>query len=267
MLIQSLKARFSLSKNLTDGLIVWSTDTSSTAFVQLKLYDSGNLVLQETAETILWQSFDFPTHTLLPQQSLTRATQLVSSRSQSNFSTGFYKLLFDSDNLLRLLYDGPDVSSIYWFATWLVSWQAGRSTFYSRPNAVLDEIGQFISSDNLTFMAADYGTIIQRRLTLDFDGNLRLYSLNEEDKWVVSWQAISNPCTIHGSCGENSVCRHVNTLGRNCSCLPEFKMINESDWSYGCKQNFITPKSGDVQESLLCGARQMQRDTIHICTR
>ncbi|KAM7278263.1 hypothetical protein ACFE04_005397 [Oxalis oulophora] len=251
--VNGKKSKLSLLKNGNlvlrdaDGLIVWSTDTSSTAYVQLKLCDSGNLVLQETGGTTLWQSFNFPTDTLLPLQSLTRTTQLVSSRSQSNFSTGFYSLLFDHENLLRLLYDGPDVSSIYWFAPWLISWKAGRSTFYSRTNAVLDEIGKFISSDNLNFKAADYGTITQRRLTLDFDGNLRLYCLNE-GKWVVSWQAISNPCTIHGSCGENSVCHHVKTLGRKCSCLPGFTMLNESDWSYGCKPTFITPKSNDKTE-------------------
>ncbi|KAM7279556.1 hypothetical protein ACFE04_006690 [Oxalis oulophora] len=234
-----------------DGLIVWSTDTSSIKFVKLKLHDSGNLVLEETEGVVLWQSFKVPTDTLLPQQPLTGSTQLVSSRSQTNFSTGFYSLLYDYENLLRLLYSDPDVSSIYWFSPWLVSWDAGRTTFYHSRNAVLDEMGYFVSSDNLNFKAADYGTITQRRLTLDFDGNLRLYSLDKAaDKWVVSWQAISNPCTIHGSCGENSLCHYESSVAKKCSCLPGFTMMNESDWSYGCQLNVTMPKSNEETDFL-----------------
>ena len=41
--------------------------------------------------------------------------------------------------------------------------------------------------------------MLHRRLTLDYDGNIRLYSWEEEGQtWVVSWQAIQRPCIIHG---------------------------------------------------------------------
>ncbi|KAL9379673.1 hypothetical protein Peur_028155 [Populus x canadensis] len=69
--------------------------------------------------------------------------KLVSSRSSSNYSSGFFKLYFDNDNALRLLYDGPGTSSIYWPDTELMSWETGAGT---------------------------------RRLKIDFDGNLRLHS-------------------------------------------------------------------------------------------
>ncbi|TKY49592.1 putative receptor protein kinase ZmPK1 [Spatholobus suberectus] len=91
----------------------WSSNSASLAPVELRLKDDGNLVLRELQGTVLWQTFDFPTDTLLPGQPLTRHTQLVSSRSESNHSSGFYKLFFDDDNVLRLLCDGPDVSSFY----------------------------------------------------------------------------------------------------------------------------------------------------------
>ncbi|CAJ2632647.1 unnamed protein product [Trifolium pratense] len=93
----------------------WSSNTASNAHLELYLKEDGNLVLRELqGTTILWQSFDFPTNTLLPNQPLTRHTNLVSSRSQSNHPSGFYKLFFDDNNILRLDYDGPDVSSTYW---------------------------------------------------------------------------------------------------------------------------------------------------------
>ena len=218
---------------------IWTTNTISLSSEQLSLYNTSNLVLRNLEEVILWQSFDFPTDTLLPQQLLTRNTKLVSSRSQSNFSTGFYELIFDNGNLLRLLYNGPEVSSIYWFDPWLVSWDANRSTYNNSRIAVLNSLCNFNSSDDFTFMSADYGLVLLRRLTLDYDGNIMLYSWEDEgQKWVVSWQGIQTPCKIHGVCGANSMCSYIVGSGRKCSCLPGYKMKNHTDWGYGCEPDF-----------------------------
>ena len=85
-------------------------------------------------------------------------------------------------------------------------------------------------------MSADYGVVLQRRLTLDKDGNVRLYSWKEEGQtWVVSWQVIQKPCTIDGAYGVNSVCSYVIGSGRKCSCPPRYKMKNRIDWADGCE--------------------------------
>ncbi|KAK6939662.1 S-locus glycoprotein domain [Dillenia turbinata] len=227
---------------LTDAgqTIVWTTDLVSTFSVQLKILDSGNLVLRTLGGHTLWQSFDSPTDTLLPHQLLTRNTQLVSSRSPGNYSSGFYKLYFDNDNVLRLLYNGPNISSVYWPAPWLLSWQAGRTTYNDSRTASFNSLGYFISSDNFQFNASDAGAEQLRRLTIESDGNLRMYSLANRTTgaWSVSWQAISQPCTIHGVCGPNSLCTYDHGSGRKCSCLPGYKMITPADWAYGCGPNF-----------------------------
>ncbi|CAJ2670287.1 unnamed protein product [Trifolium pratense] len=195
---------------LDAGQHTWSSNTASNAPLELYLKEDGNLVLRELhGTTILWQSFDFPTNTLLPNQPLTRYTNLVSSRSQGNHSSGFYKLFFDDNNVIRLDYDGPDVSSTYWPPSWLLPWQAGRSNYNSTRIALLDSLGKFISSDNYIFSTYDYGINMQRRLTMDFDGNVRVYSRkNVSDNWHVSWQVISDTCIIHGICGANSTCSY-----------------------------------------------------------
>ena len=78
--------------------------------------------------------------------------------------------------------------------------------------------------------------MLHRRLTLDYDGNIRLYSWEEEGQtWVVSWQAMQRPCEIPGACGANSLCSYVIGSGRKCSCPPGYKMKNRSDWAYGCE--------------------------------
>ncbi|KAJ4826844.1 hypothetical protein Tsubulata_050888, partial [Turnera subulata] len=226
---------------LTDAgkTVVWSTDTSSSSCLSLRLLNSGNLALVTEEGFIMWQSFDSPTDTLLPGQPLTRKTQLVSSRSQSNFSSGFYRLTFDDDNVLRLIYEGPDLSSVMWPDHWLRSFEAGRTEYNSSRNAVFDSYGNFTSSDNLTFYSSDYGAILQRRLTVDFDGNLRMYGRQDwRSSWVVSWEVFAHPCKIHGTCGPNAVCRYIPNIGRTCSCHQGFKRKDLTDWSLGCEPEF-----------------------------
>ena len=222
-----------------DQIKVWSTGTVSRSSVQLHLYDSGNVVLLDSDGVVLWQSFDSATDTLLPNQPLTRYGKLVSSRSQSNFSSGFYKLFFDNDNVLRLIFDNNKLSSVYWPSPWLLPWDAGRYTFNNTKFAVLDSLGCFNSSDKFMFISDDYGMSIQRRLRLDYDGNIRLYSRKSlGHRWAITWEAFTNPCMIHGICGANSLCRYDPVFGRKCSCVPGYKMRNHSDWSYGCEPEF-----------------------------
>ncbi|XP_061351044.1 putative receptor protein kinase ZmPK1 [Gastrolobium bilobum] len=250
-------SKLSLLKNgnliLTDAgqFIVWTTNTDSSNPLEFLLYDTGNLVLQEQNNGfILWQSFDYPTDTLLPDQHLTRYMKLVSSRSESNYSSGFYKLFFDNDNVLRLLYDGPQVSSVYWPDPWLVSWEAGRSTYNSSRVATLDLLGKFHSSDGFILKTSDYGTVLQRRLTLDHDGNVRVYSLKHgRDYWSASGQVKQQPCKIHGICGPNSTCSNDPSTGRKCSCLPGYSRVNNQDWSQGCKPNFQLTCNNNNTES------------------
>ena len=189
------------------------------------------------------QSFDFPTDTLLPQQLLTRNIKLVSSRSQSNYSTGFYEFFFNNKNILRLFYNDSGISSTdYWPNPWLTLWDTGRISYNNSKTAVLNSWGNFSSSDNLTFVSADYGAVLHRRLTLDYDGNIRLYSWEEEGQsWVVSWQAIQKPCEmIPGACGANGLCSYVIGSGRKCSCPPGYKMKNRIDWADGCDSKLIS---------------------------
>ncbi|CAL5202596.1 unnamed protein product [Lathyrus oleraceus] len=220
---------------------VWSTNTNSSKQLKLFLYDTGNLILREHNINgfILWQSFDFPTDTLLPDQSFTGYMNLVSSKSSTNYSSGSYKLLFDNDNLLRLLYDGPRGSSAYWPDPLLLTWQDARSTYNSSRVATLNRWGNFSSSDDFNFKTSDYGTMLQRRVILDFDGNVRVYSRKHgQEKWSVSAQFHQQPCQIHGICGPNSTCSYDPRTGRKCSCLPGYNMVNNQDWSQGCKPSF-----------------------------
>ncbi|XVF36352.1 hypothetical protein REPUB_Repub19eG0051200 [Reevesia pubescens] len=221
--VNGRRAKLSLLRSgnliLTDAaqFNVWHTGTASSSSVLLQLNDYGNLILSNRKGIILWQSFDFPTDTLIPLQLLTRHTTLVSRRRKGNYSSGFYKFFFDDDNVLRLLFDGPEISSVYWPAPWLLSWEADRSTYNSWRNATIDSFGNFSSSDDLIFRSKDYGEIsIQRRLTIDYDGNHRMYSREERNEtWFVSWQAIRQPLGFMVFVGKIVSVAMLRVLGGN----------------------------------------------------
>ncbi|KVI03351.1 putative receptor protein kinase ZmPK1 [Cynara cardunculus var. scolymus] len=220
--------------------VIWSTQTKATSS-SLQLRSSGNLVLSDGDQSILWQSFDYPTDTLLPNQPFTKSTQLVSSRSSTNCSSGFYKLVFDNDSILRLLYDSPETTSLYWPDPRLLTWKVGRFQYINTRRASLDSKGEFHSSDGFTFLSADFGMARQRIMRMDTDGILRVYSLVEHErgtKWETQWQAIDRTCRVDGICGANSLCTYSQDSGRKCSCLHGFKMVNSKDWSYGCEPEF-----------------------------
>ncbi|XP_010672550.3 putative receptor protein kinase ZmPK1 [Beta vulgaris subsp. vulgaris] len=224
-----------------DGSTTWQTNSTVVDVDRAELLNTGNLVIRDNGGNILWQSFDFPTDTLLPHQLFTKNNRLVSRIGPQTFGSGYYNFFFDSDTLLKLIYDGPEVSSIYWPNLFLNVYENGRTNYNSSRIAVLDDTGTFSSSDRLQFTASDSDVggdvMIKRRLTLDYDGNMRVYSLSESSGlWDVTWQALSKPCDVHGVCGRNGIC--VYTPEPICSCPPSYEPTDLSDWSQGCKPRF-----------------------------
>ncbi|OQU87306.1 putative receptor protein kinase ZmPK1 [Sorghum bicolor] len=214
-----------------NGTTVWETKTSG-AGLSVSLLNSGNLVVSDPSSgggRTLWQSFDWPTDTLVPSQRLTKNTTLVSR---------FFFLYFDNDNVLRLRYDGSDISSIYWPNPDYGVFPNGRTAYNSSRIAVLDDTGVFLSSDNLRVVAADLGVPgVKRRLTIDPDGNLRIYSLDPSTgAWTATWAAMAQACSAHGLCGRNAMCVYQPSL--RCSCVPGHEMVDRHDWRQGCRPMF-----------------------------
>ncbi|CAI9779068.1 unnamed protein product [Fraxinus pennsylvanica] len=241
--VNSQRSKISIQRDGTmvltdvDGSITWQTDKRAADVSAAELLNTGNLVLKNPQGNILWQSFDVPTDTLLPSQILTKDIRLLSSLRKGSFETGYFNLYFDSDNVLMLTSDSPETSSIYWPYPGVNIYENGRTNYNASRRAVLDDMGTFQSSDNFQANASDIGFGIKRRLTLDNDGNLRIYSLiNSTGLWMITWQAISQPCQVHGVCGRYAIC--VYALKPKCICTPGFEVNNPSDWSAGCKPAF-----------------------------
>uniref|UniRef100_A0A0D3ESB0 Receptor-like serine/threonine-protein kinase n=1 Tax=Oryza barthii TaxID=65489 RepID=A0A0D3ESB0_9ORYZ len=214
----------------TNGTTVWASRTGGGGRgLTVSLRDTGNLVIEDPSTgRAVWQSFDRPTDTLLPSQRFTKDTKLVA---------GYFSLYYDNDNVLRMLYDGPEIASIYWPLPGVSIFDFGRTNYNSSRIAILDDAGVFRSSDRLQAQASDMGVGVKRRLTIEQDGNLRIYSLNASTGgWAVTWAALSQPCQAHGLCGKNGLCVYLPSL--RCSCPPGYEMIDRRDWRKGCQPMF-----------------------------
>ncbi|CAI9755772.1 unnamed protein product [Fraxinus pennsylvanica] len=79
------------------GSTIWSTGTSNKDVSAMELLDSGNLVLRGNDGSVVWQSFDHPTDTLLPNQEFSEGMKLVSDPGSNNLS---YSLEIKSGDMI-----------------------------------------------------------------------------------------------------------------------------------------------------------------------
>ncbi|KAK1427012.1 hypothetical protein QVD17_15694 [Tagetes erecta] len=224
-----------VSQLITQGqqIILFDTNGASIASMQ----DSGNFVLYDsTGTTVLWESFDYPTDTLLADQRLRPHQTLFSSVSVTDQSIGVFKLsMQDNGNLV--LYPNRGTEDLAYWASDTVG-----------PNVTLnlDPGGFMYLSQNSTFVIKNY---TERgyptkdaiyRLTLDVDGILRLYYHDLSNMSVngsVKWESSLYKCVAKGLCGLNGYCLEMNKAA-NCQCIPGFEFVDEKRRSLGCERNY-----------------------------
>ncbi|XP_057773950.1 G-type lectin S-receptor-like serine/threonine-protein kinase At1g34300 [Salvia miltiorrhiza] len=157
----------------------------------LSLLSNGNLVYGS------FRSFNFPTNTILPNQQI-NGTTLFSSNGKYKFDSRQLVFIGRNDN--------------YWT-------NLGNFTFMS-----LDDLGVIAYGNNAMYYASDFGVKKLRKLSLDDDGNLRLYSYDVGlSQWIVRWQALFQLCMVHGTCGANSICIYdASNFSTSCVCPPGY---------------------------------------------
>jgi hypothetical protein len=204
------------------------------------MLDSGNFVINNSANQRVWQSFSFPTDTFLPTQNLSHGQVLYSSVSENNKSTGIFRVLMQEDGWLAMYPVGTPYTLDYGYG--------GAGTDGQKNDVVLQ-----LEEDGHLYLINGAGVIIVNmtdgypakdvvyRLTIDFDGILRLYShdMNQNGDWTVKYSLPNDDiCKPKGLCGINGYCV-VNDLQVGCKCLPQFESVNKEDRSSGCQRNFI----------------------------
>lgn len=83
-----------------NGNSKWSTPPLKSQVQKLSLTEMGNLVLLDQSNGSLWESFQHPTDTIVIGQRLSVGASLSSASSNSNLSTGNYKLTITSSDAI-----------------------------------------------------------------------------------------------------------------------------------------------------------------------
>ncbi|KAF8011929.1 hypothetical protein BT93_I0146 [Corymbia citriodora subsp. variegata] len=221
------------------------------------MLDSGNFVLYDAKGSVLWESFDYPTDTLLPTQRLLAGQQLISSISATNHSTGLFRLKMQHDgNLIQYPVNTPDTAPYSYFTSW--TYGAG------------DNVSLHLDVDGHLFLLNTTDYVI-RNITsgglpanstiyifrIDFDGLMRLYSydLNQKGNWLVVWSSTIDERDPKGLCGLNGFCVK-NDQQANCQCLPGFDFVEPGNWGAGCERNFSAEscKTGEASANYIIQA-------------
>ncbi|GLT25342.1 hypothetical protein SLA2020_004760 [Shorea laevis] len=186
------------------GSVVWETDTGNKGVSVMELQDSGNLVLRGNDSTVIWQSFDHPTDTLISNQDFVEGMRLVSNPSSSNLSNILE--IKSGDLILSAGFSSPQP---YWSmgkdsrrtinanggGVTSASFSANSWRFYDK-NKIL--LWQFKYSDD-TSANATWTAVIGS------DGFITFYNLNDEATPSTT-KIPADPCSTPEPCGAYYIC-------------------------------------------------------------
>ncbi|TVU08085.1 hypothetical protein EJB05_41470, partial [Eragrostis curvula] len=119
---------------------------------------------------------------------------------------------------------------------WNISYNAAVFSTVWTNNVSSSDASQAQLLDTGNLVVKGKGLGIMRRLTLDYDGNLRLYSMDQNGTWMVTWMAYPELCYVRGLCGMNGIC--VYTPAPTCTCAPGYEAVDPRDGRQGCKPKF-----------------------------
>ncbi|KAM3690467.1 hypothetical protein ACB098_09G126700 [Castanea mollissima] len=202
------------------GQNVWTSQTSMLSVVSADLRDDGNLILLNRKKDVVWQSFNTPSDTLLPGQTL--SVHQILRAASSNSMSSYFSLYVNASGQLQLRWESHVT---YWTSGSPISSNITASLTSSGALQVRDQRLKPVWSA----FGEDHGDVVQYRfLRLDVDGNLRLYSwVKAPQAWKSVWQAVENQCNVFATCGEGGIC--VLTAAGSSDCICPFKVTTDSN--------------------------------------
>lgn len=215
------------------GKTVWSIGESASL---LLLLETGNLVLQSSNSSVIWQSFDHPGNTWLPTMVLGPGKKLKSWLAPDDPSPGHYTVMMgDSDNFICMYnnstqyydsghWDGEKFSNVPEMQNnYIFSFSYNRSGFQW-------ETARGFENFKISRFVIEYsGFMIQSSYQVSYQS------------WSAFWEKPNNPCDVERMCGRNSICD--NRQQPNCKCpATGFQPVDKQEWganifTHGCERN------------------------------
>ncbi|KAF5770745.1 putative protein kinase RLK-Pelle-DLSV family [Helianthus annuus] len=237
-----------------NNTVIWSSNSSvsvGNAPVVAKLLDSGNLVVcydSSTNEDFVWQSFDYPTDTLLAGMKFGKDLvtgvdrYLTSWKSTDDPSPGLYVSWMDTNGYPQAFQKRGSVLQLR-FGPWT---GVRFSGFPSKPNPIYTYDFVFNEKEVYSIFHLINNSIMSR-VYLSPEGNeMRLNWIDPAQGWMPYLVTTVDMCAQYGLCGAYGIC-NINSSPA-CSCMEGFEprfpvQWNAGNWSGGCQR----------EKSLNCG--------------
>ncbi|XP_037468724.1 G-type lectin S-receptor-like serine/threonine-protein kinase At2g19130 [Triticum dicoccoides] len=231
-------------------VIVWSSNLSSSSSPgsnnTAEIRDNGNLVLLDgsNSSNVLWQSFDHPTDTLVPdawlgENKLTGEYQVLTSwRNAQDPAPGMFTDTVDPNGTSEFFYMW-NLSRTYWRSgVW-----TGRF-FATMPEATRNVLFNQTYVETPAYRRVSnalYNSTTITRMVLELTGQTKQYIwVPATQNWQLFWAAPTVQCDVYALCGAFGVCDLSSQP--SCRCPPGFAPASEgdwtvSDWSGGCRRS------------------------------
>ncbi|KAD7480032.1 hypothetical protein R6Q59_008818 [Mikania micrantha] len=230
-----------------DNTMIWSSNSSESVsndnFVA-KLLDSGNLVVCDnscTDQDFLWQSFDYPTDTLLAGMKFGKdlvtglVRNLTSWKSMDDPSPGLYVSWMDTNGYPQAFQKRGSVLQLR-FGPWT---GVRFSGFPSKPNPIYTY--DFVFNEKEVYSIFNLiNNSIMSRVYLSPEGNeMRLNWVDPTQGWMPYLVTTVDMCSQYGLCGAYGIC-NINSSPA-CICMEGFEprypvQWNAGNWTGGCKR-------------------------------
>ncbi|GJN08146.1 hypothetical protein PR202_ga26038 [Eleusine coracana subsp. coracana] len=215
----------------SNGAVVWSTGTPAGKSVAgMSVNSDGNLVLFDGNNKPVWQSFDYPTDTLLIGQTLRQGARLVANTSAANWTESRIYLTVSDDSLSAYVNANPQPQRYYHLA-FSKTTASSSSAYLSYSNDSLTVQSGKDELATIQLPTVNAGTVQYMRL--EHDGHLRLYEWNPAG-WAPIYDIIRlfpDDCAFPTVCGAYGVCTEMQ-----CSCpdADNFRPVDFRRPNRGC---------------------------------
>jgi hypothetical protein len=241
----------------------WSTATDGDRVI---LLNTSNLQVQ-TKNVPLWESFHFPTNTLVQNQNFTSNMSLVSSNGLYSLRLGDkFMGLYENNGEEKGRSLSKRLFLLYWKRSALETKALivnGDGPIYARVSTE-GYIGMYQTSPkpvDVQKFNSFQQTSSFLLIRLESDGNLKGYYWDiTKSSWMLNFQAITETCELPNPCGSYGLC---TPGGSSCSCLDNQTRFEpgESGEPGGCISN------GGGEDGGLCGGDRIGGDNGYYVLR
>ncbi|XP_022139896.1 G-type lectin S-receptor-like serine/threonine-protein kinase At4g27290 isoform X2 [Momordica charantia] len=214
------------------GGVLWSSASAKTVKEPVvQLLDTGNLMLREFgSENYVWQSFDYPSDTLLPGMKLGWDSKtglnrkLTSWESLNDPSSGDFNYSVALDGLPQLVIrKGPNTT--YRGGPWYGTRFSGSPPLRENP-FYFPKFEYEAGEVTYSYDAANNLTL---RLVLNADGTFEQFYWDDGGKyWYPLYILPGDRCDDYGLCGDFGICTF--SLTAQCDCMAGFEPKSPQDW-------------------------------------